>query len=67
MACPDHRNAELTHNASALWTRRYGTLWIEPYDPSRDGAYYMAKLASQSGFDYLLETQRERTLISQST
>jgi hypothetical protein len=28
---------------------------IKPYDSSRQGAYYISKLASQSGFDYQVE------------
>ncbi len=56
MACPENRAAEFTRNAIALWTWSYGDVKIERYDPTRNGAYYIAKLASQSGFDYLLET-----------
>src|SRR5438067_8984546 len=54
-ACPEHRAPELTRTARALWTRCYGDLMIKPYDSSRQGAYYIAKLASQSGFDYQVE------------
>jgi hypothetical protein len=54
-ACPEYHAAELTRNASALWTRCYGDLQIKPYDSSREGARYIAKLASQSGFDYMVE------------
>lgn len=42
-------------NAIALWTRCYGEVKIDRYDPTRKGAYYIAKLASQSGFDYIFE------------
>jgi hypothetical protein len=55
IACPEHRAAELTRNAIALWTRCYGEVKIDRYDPTRKGAYYIAKLASQSGFDYIFE------------
>jgi hypothetical protein len=48
--------ANLTRNAIALWTGCYGEVKIERYDLTRNGAHYIAKLASQSGFDYLLET-----------
>jgi hypothetical protein len=54
-ACPEHRAAEFTHSAWALWTRCYGDLQIKPYDSSLGGAHYIAKLASQSGFDYQVE------------
>jgi hypothetical protein len=54
IACPEHRTAELTRKARALW-RSYGEPDIERYDPLRDRAYYIAKLASQSGFDYIFD------------
>ena len=56
IGCPEHRAAELTRTAIALWTRCYGDVKTERYDTARKGAYYIAKLASQDGFNYLLET-----------
>jgi hypothetical protein len=56
IGCPEHRAAELTRTAIALWTRCYGDVKTERYDPAHKGAYYIAKLASQDGFNYLLET-----------
>lgn len=55
IACPEHRAAELTRNATALWARCYGDVKIERYDPSRNGAHYIAKLADQAGFDYIID------------
>jgi hypothetical protein len=54
-ACPEGLVASVTREASALWTRQYGNFLIQPYDPSRRGAYYIAKLASQAGFEYGLD------------
>jgi len=55
MAGPEHRAAELTRSAIALWDRCYGDVKIERYDPTRKGAHYIAKLTSQAGFDYIFE------------
>lgn len=48
---PRHRSA-LKTCARNVWERYYGNFRGEIYDPSEAGAHYLAKLASNTEFDY---------------
>jgi hypothetical protein len=54
-ACPEVLTAKVALEASILWTQHHGNFRIDPYNPSRRGAYYIAKLASHAGFEYLFD------------
>jgi hypothetical protein len=51
-ACPSHRTTDFLRNARQLWTSGSGNASVSRYDPSRSGAYYVAKLAADQDFDF---------------
>lgn len=52
MSVPLQYTTTTLHNARFLWDKHYGDSKIDPYDPERSGAYYLAKLAGGSNFEY---------------
>jgi hypothetical protein len=54
-ACPPQWQAVFPTIASDLWTKQFGNALITQYDPSQHGAYYLAKLAGKSDFEFMLD------------
>lgn len=52
MSVPPQHTINALHNARCLWKGHYGDTKIDPYDPKRSGAHYLAKLAGGSNFEY---------------
>jgi hypothetical protein len=54
-AGPCHLTAALLRNAKQLWTDGLGNAAVSPYDRSRPGAHYIAKLAGGHDFNFHLD------------
>ena len=51
-ACPPQWADQFQVLASDIWPKIGGNCDIHPYDPSQNGAHYIAKTASHDGFDW---------------
>lgn len=54
MAVPPIHEKALVQNAAGIWQDKFGEAHVVPYDSDRSCAYYMAKLAGGSGFEYVV-------------
>lgn len=52
MAVPPQHRDSLVTIASLIWQRHYGDALMTPYDPSRAGCFYLAKLARGTEFEF---------------